>query len=96
MSDARVNAAEPPGQGLLGEFKPTKGVRLTLHRRESGIVLLRHRVNTYANAADIAAHVTCTDGVVTGTDWNDWHRKHQPVWMPTVEDWIRETVKASR
>lgn len=92
MTDTSVNAAGRPKQGLLGEFKPTNGVTLTLHRRDSGIILLRHRVNTYANAADIAARITYTDEDVTA-EWDDWHLRYKPVWMPIVEDWIRETLR---
>jgi len=94
MTTPSIRTDSPPKQGLLGEFHPANGVSLTLHSRGTEVLLLRHRVNTYASAADIAARVVCTGGAVSVVKWDEWHLEHQPVWMPSVEDWIRETIEA--
>jgi len=103
MPRTSVDAQAPPRQDdaaasadedrILGEFHPSKCVRLTLNRRDSRILLLRHRINIDAGA-DIAARVICNDGAVTVVKWDEWHLKHQPVWMGIAEDWIREVLEA--
>jgi hypothetical protein len=97
MTDTSVDSDSPPAQddsdGLLGEFQPATYVRLTLQRWGDEVILWRHRNprNSGPNA-DPAARITRVDGV-TITDWDDWHRKHRPVWMPSVEDWVREALR---
>lgn len=99
MTTPIVRTTRPPGQDagedrLLGECHPTKSVRLTLRACAGKVVLWRHRSpgNSGPNS-DPAAHITRVDGVVI-IDWDDWHRKHRPVWMPSIEDWVRELLDA--
>jgi len=96
MTTPRVETDNaPPQDVVLGEINPTPGARLSLHDHGDRIILQRHRFNTYADGSSFAARVTVADGAVTDIAWDDWHRKCQPVWMSTVEDWIRETIEAS-
>jgi hypothetical protein len=92
QGDAAASAAE---DGLLGECHPAKGTRLTLRAWGGKVILWRHRNKRNSGPdADPAAYVTCAAGVVTAIKWDDWHQRHQPVWMASVEDWVRETLEA--
>lgn len=97
MAPNSVDAQAPPGQArILGEYSPTKDVRLTLHRRNKGAVLLRHRnPRNSSPLPDPVAWVTCADGTVTDIEWDDRHQRAQPVWMGSVEDWVRATIEAA-
>lgn len=101
MTSPSIRTNAPPGQDesgvdevcLLGEYSPAKHVRLTLHARDDKAVLWRHRSpGNSGPAADPAAHITYADGVVNSFEWDDWHRQHKPVWMPSAEDWVRQTI----
>lgn len=104
MTDTSIRTDRPPGQGnaaasadeerLLGECHPTKSTRLTLRTWGSEVILWRHRNPRNSGPdSDPAAHITRVDGVVI-VDWDDWHRKHKPEWMPSVEGWVREILEA--
>jgi hypothetical protein len=100
VTDTSIRTEAPPGQDdaegrLLGEFQPATYVRLTLQEWQGRITLWRHRnPRNSGPGADPAAHIKRIDGV-TIIDWDAWHRKHKPVWMPSVEDWVRDTLRAS-
>lgn len=100
MIETSIRTEGHPGQDdsegrLLGEFQPARYVRLTLRERGGQVILWRHRNPRNSDPdADPAAHISRIDGV-TIIDWDAWHRKHRPVWMPSVEDWVRETLGAS-
>lgn len=89
-----LRANTSTGQGsLLGEHRPTPGVRLTLHTLTGGAVLLRHRLSAHAGAAaDIAAHITHAGGVVSAIDWDDYHSSTRPEWIERVEKWIKKLI----
>lgn len=95
MSTPSVEASHPPTQedGFLGEYSPAMIVRLTLHRRNKGAVLFRHRnPRNSSPLPDPVAWVTCVDGAVADIEWDDRHQRAQPVWMGSVEDWVRATI----
>jgi hypothetical protein len=99
MTDVSIRTERPSGQGdadddrFLGEMQPATYVRLTLSERGDGAVLWRHRNPGNSKPdPDPAARITRVDGV-TVIDWDDWHRKYRPVWMPAAEDWVRETLE---
>lgn len=103
MIETSIRTDRPPGQDdaaasvdedrLLGECHPTKRTRLTLRTWGNEFILWRHRSPGNSGPdADPAAHITCVDGVVA-IEWDDWHLRHKPVWMPSVEDWVRELLE---
>jgi len=103
VTDTSIRTDRPPGQDdaaasgdedrILGECHPTKGTRLTLRTWGNQVILWRHRTPGNSGPdADPAAYITVVDGTVTDIEWDTWHLRHKPVWMPSVEDWIRETI----
>lgn len=102
VTDTSIRTDRPPGQGptadedrLLGEHHPAKGTRLTLRAWGDEVILWRHRSPGNSGPdADPAAYISRVDGRIH-VEWDAWHCKHKPVWMPSVEDWIRDTLAAS-
>jgi hypothetical protein len=101
VTDTSIRTDSPPGQDggdadedrLLGEFCPSKDVRLTLRAWGDEVILWRHRNPRNSGPdSDPAAHITRVDGGVI-VDWDEWHRKHQPVWMHSAADWVREVLE---
>lgn len=92
MTDTSVDGPAPPGQ-LLGEYMPTAVVRLTLLDCGNGeAVLERHRYGSATPPSEIAARIRHAGAVVSAVEWDKWHRRHKPVWMGSVEDWIRHKI----
>jgi hypothetical protein len=98
-NDTSLRSADPPTQAdagdsygrHLGTHAPSQGVRLSLHVRDTEVLLLRHRSGSRrAERPDVAARATYADGQLAGEiAWDEYHRAAQPVWMPSVEDWMR-------
>jgi hypothetical protein len=94
MTNISLEAGHPPTQGILGECHPAANVRLVLRRQDGETYIERPSWGSRSGTdEDIAAIITRVDGE-TRVEWNDWHRKHKPVWMPSVEDWVRELLDA--
>lgn len=95
MAAPSVEASHPPTQvRILGECNPAANVRLILCRQDGETYIERPSAGSRAGTdEDIAAMVT-HEGNSVSVEWNAWHRKHQPVWMPSVEDWVRELLAA--
>jgi hypothetical protein len=96
MTTPRVEATHPPTQAqILGEFSPAANVRLILRQQDAEMFLERPSIGSRAGTdEDIAAFVT-REGDTMNLEGNAWHQRHQPVWMPSVEDWVRATIEAA-
>lgn len=90
-ADTETEQAHGP---LLGEYKYSRAVRLTLHDRGDYAVILRHRFSADVDA-DVVAHVDHAGGVVSGIEWDRGHGVARPEWMGDAEAWVRARITAA-
>lgn len=97
MTTPSVEASHPPTQArILGECSPAANVRLVLRQQDGETYIERPSMGSRAGTDEDIAAIVVREGDTVNLEWNGWHQRHRPVWMPSVEDWVRELLAEAR